>query len=83
MGVALFELNQPDAALDAWQRAVDLSPRLWDALYNLGTQALEHGRPEQAREAIAAFVAGAPKERYAADLRRARVLLGRLERSGD
>ncbi len=82
LGVALFELNQPDAALDAWQRAVDLSPRLWDALYNLGTQALEHGRPEQAQEALAAFVAGAPKERYAADLRRARVLLGRLQRAG-
>ncbi len=76
------ELRQPDAALDAWQRAVDLAPRLWDTLYNLGTKALEHGRPEQAREALAAFVAGAPKERYAADLRRARVLLGRLQRAG-
>ncbi len=81
LGVALYQLRQADGALDAWQRAVDLAPRLWDALYNLGTKAAEHDRPEQARRALAAFVDTAPGERYAADLRRARVLLGRLERA--
>jgi len=81
LGVALWQLGQGAAALDAWQRAVELDPRLWDALYNLGTRALEHGRPEIARHALEGFVSGAPARRYAADLRRARVLLNRLRRS--
>ncbi|MCP4663063.1 MAG: sulfatase-like hydrolase/transferase [bacterium] len=80
LGVALWQLGQSVAALDAWQRAVELDPRLWDALYNLGTRASEHGRPEVAQQALEGFVAGAPAERYAADLRRARVLLNRLRR---
>ena len=81
LGVALYQLGEVPAALDAWQRAVDLDPRLYDALYNLGTRALEHGRPEQARTALGSFVAGAPADRYGAELRRARVLLARLERA--
>ncbi len=80
LGVALFQLADAGGALDAWQHAVELDPGLLDALYNLGTKALEHGRDDQAREALQRFVAGAPEERYAADLRRARVLLNRLER---
>ncbi len=80
LGVALSKLGRSVAALDAWQRAVELDPRLWDALYNLGTRALEHDRPEVARQTLEQFVAGAPAERYAADVRRARVLLNRLLR---
>ncbi|MCP3964332.1 MAG: sulfatase-like hydrolase/transferase [bacterium] len=82
LGVALYQLADVDGALDAWGRAVELDPGLWDALYNLGTRAFEHGRGEVARSALEKFVAGAPRERYAADLRRARVLLSRLERAG-
>jgi arylsulfatase A-like enzyme/Flp pilus assembly protein TadD len=81
LGVALYQLQDAGGALDAWQRAVDLDSGLWDALYNLGTRALEHDRPEQARLALGRFVAGAPPGRYGAELRRARVLLGRLERA--
>ena len=81
LGVALYELDQAGAALDAWQRAVDLDPGLYDALYNLGTRAARHGRPEQARTALGRFVSSAPAERYEAELRRARVLLARLDRA--
>ncbi len=81
LGVALYQLADAGGALDAWQRAIELDPELWDALYNLGTKALEHGRDDQAREALRRFIDAAPKERYAADLRRARVLLNRLERA--
>jgi arylsulfatase A-like enzyme/Flp pilus assembly protein TadD len=81
LGVALYQLDDPGGALDAWQRAVDLDPRLYDALYNLGTRALQHGRSEQARTALDRFVSGAPPDRYGAELRRARVLLQRLERA--
>jgi len=80
LGVALFQLGETAAALDAWQQAVDLEPSLFDALYNLGTKALESGRHAQARVALQRFVEMAPAERYTADLRRARVLLARLER---
>ncbi len=86
LGVARYQLADTGGALDAWRRAVELDPELWDALYNLGTKALEHGRGDeareaQAREALRRFTAGAPDERYAGDLRRARVLLNRLERA--
>jgi arylsulfatase A-like enzyme/Flp pilus assembly protein TadD len=79
LGVALYQLGQPGEALDAWQRAVDLKPDLWDALWNLGVKAAEHGRPQQARAALERFVAGAPGDRYAGDVRKARGMLERLK----
>jgi len=78
LGVARFQLGESSAALEAWQRAVELNPQLYDTLYNLGTRALELGRPELARSALQRFVEVAPAERYAAELRRVRVLLRRL-----
>lgn len=80
LGVALAQLGDLPAAVDAWQRAVDLDPELFDALYNLGTQALALERTEQAQQALQRFVDAAPESVYADDLRRARVLLRRLER---
>ncbi|MEA2562012.1 MAG: hypothetical protein QOH06_3516 [Acidobacteriota bacterium] len=79
LGVALYQLGQPGEALDAWQRAVDLKPDLWDALWNLGLKAAELGRTQQARAALERFVAGAPGERYAGDVRKARGMLERLK----
>ena len=79
LGVALYQLGQPGEALDAWQRAVDLKPDLWDALWNLGVKAAQHGRPQQARAALERFVAGAPGERYAGDVRKARGMLEQLK----
>ena len=63
----------------AWQRAVDLKPDLRDALWNLGVKAAQHGRPQQARAALERFVAGAPGERYAGDVRKARGMLEGLK----
>ena len=80
LGVALRRLDEPGKALDAWQRALELDPEDWDTLYNLGTEAAAAGREALARDALTRFVAGAPAERYRADLVRARVLLRRLER---
>ena len=50
LGVALYQLGQPGEALDAWQRAVDLKPDLWDALWNLGVKAAR-ARPARSRPA--------------------------------
>ncbi len=80
LGVARYQLGDKAAALDAWQRAVEIDPRNLDTLYNLGTRAAELGRREQARQALESFVEQAPPERAAGELRRARVLLRRLER---
>jgi arylsulfatase A-like enzyme/Flp pilus assembly protein TadD len=80
LGVALYQLGQTGDALDAWQRAVDLKPDLWDALWNLGLKAAENGRPRQARAALERFVAGAPKGRYAEDIATARGVLEKLPR---
>ncbi|MEM8931177.1 MAG: sulfatase-like hydrolase/transferase [Acidobacteriota bacterium] len=77
-GVALTLRGRPAEGLEAWQRAVELDPDLFDTLYNLGVQAAAEGRPDLARRALQDFVARAPRDRYAADLPRARELLRRL-----
>jgi arylsulfatase A-like enzyme/Flp pilus assembly protein TadD len=79
LGVALYKLGEPAAALDAWQRAVDLDGSLLDALWNLGTNAAGQGRPEQARRALARFLELAPAKDYQADREKARGFLRRLE----
>ena len=78
LGVALFQLNDVPGALDAWQRAVELDPRLWDALWNLGVQASSHGRPAVARAALQRFVDTAPRDRYGNDMAEAQRLLASL-----
>src|SRR6266545_3899853 len=75
LGVALYQLEGPGPALDAWQRSVTLDPRQYDALYNLGLVPFEAGRPAQARQALEQFVATAPPQRFAGEIRRARQLL--------
>jgi tetratricopeptide (TPR) repeat protein len=79
LGVALFKLGEPAAALDAWQHAVDLDDRQLDALWNLGTNAAAQGRREQARRALARFLELAPAQDYPADREQARRLLSGLE----
>jgi arylsulfatase A-like enzyme/tetratricopeptide (TPR) repeat protein len=77
LGVALWQLGDKEKALDAWQQAVDYDPRLWDALWNLGLKAAEHGRTAQARKALERFATGAPP-RYGEDVATAREMLRRL-----
>jgi|CXWL01.1.fsa_nt_gi arylsulfatase A-like enzyme/Flp pilus assembly protein TadD len=78
LGVALFQLGDRPAALDAWAAAVELDPKLFDALYNLGMKAPAEGRVEVARKALEQFVATAPAARYGADLVKAKGMLERL-----
>jgi len=79
LGVAQYQLGQKSEALDAWQKAVDLKPDLWDALWNLGTKAAEQGKVEQARKALAQFAAGAPPDRYRADIEKAKAFLSQVK----
>ncbi|HEX4962363.1 MAG TPA: sulfatase-like hydrolase/transferase [Thermoanaerobaculia bacterium] len=79
LGVALYQLGQKSEALDAWQNAVDLKPDLWDALWNLGTKAAEQGKTGQARKALERFAAGAPPDRYRADIEKAKAYLSQVK----
>jgi tetratricopeptide (TPR) repeat protein len=78
LGVAEAQLGQRAAAVAAWQRAVDLDPRLWDALWNLGTTAADLGLREQAASALRRFAEQAPKSKYGRDIERAKEFLARL-----
>jgi acyl-CoA synthetase (AMP-forming)/AMP-acid ligase II/arylsulfatase A-like enzyme/Tfp pilus assembly protein PilF/acyl carrier protein len=78
LGVALYRLEGPAAALEAWQRAVALDGKQYDALFNIGLVAASTGRPQEARQALRQFVATAPPQRFAADLQKARSILREL-----
>jgi arylsulfatase A-like enzyme/Flp pilus assembly protein TadD len=78
LGVALYELEGPAAALAAWQQAVALEPQRHETLYNIGLVAAQIGRRAEARQALRRFVSTAPPERYAADIGKAQQLLREL-----
>jgi tetratricopeptide (TPR) repeat protein len=75
LGVALYELEGPQAALDAWQQAVDLDAKQYEALLNIGLVSARTGRAAQARQALKRFVATAPPQQFAPDIRKAQQLL--------
>lgn len=80
LGVGRWYLDRRGAAIEAWQRAVALDATAWDTLYNLGSKAIEVDRLDIARDSLKSFIDGAPADAYGSQLRRARVLLRRLER---
>jgi Flp pilus assembly protein TadD len=55
-------------AIDDLRRALDLDPRLWDALYNLALALDATGRRDEARQAAERFVREAPSQRYAREI---------------
>jgi arylsulfatase A-like enzyme/tetratricopeptide (TPR) repeat protein len=79
LGVALFQLHSPEAALDAWQHAVDLDSSLVDALWNLGVNAARMGRVQQAKRALTRFLEVAPESDYRSDREKARRFLQSLD----
>lgn len=78
LGVARAWQGDERGAVDAWRRAIALDPNLLDALYNLGLTAAKLGEVATAREALSRYVEVAPADRFAADIARARQILGRL-----
>ena len=57
------------------KRALDLEPRLFDALYNLAMALDRLGRRDEARPLIERFIREAPRERYATDIERLQELI--------
>jgi arylsulfatase A-like enzyme/Flp pilus assembly protein TadD len=78
LGVALFRQQRTDAALSAWERAVTIDPRQYDALYNIGLVAAGAGRRAQASKALTRFVATAPPARWKSEIAKARAMLQQL-----
>ncbi|HEY0783216.1 MAG TPA: tetratricopeptide repeat protein, partial [Thermoanaerobaculia bacterium] len=78
LGVALYPLGDPKGAEGAWQRAVALDGKQYDALYNLGLVAASAGQKGEARKALRQFVATAPQARFAKDIARAQGILQEL-----
>ena len=75
LGVALYDLEGPEAALTAWRRALALDGAQFDALLNVGLVSARAGRRDEAREALRRFVATAPPARYGPDIAKAQRLL--------
>ncbi len=78
LGVAHAYQGNQAAAVEAWQRAISIDPRQYDALYNLGVTAAKIGRRDVARRALERYVATAPPERFATDIAQARRVLAGL-----
>ncbi|HEX7708785.1 MAG TPA: tetratricopeptide repeat protein [Thermoanaerobaculia bacterium] len=78
LGVVLAREKDFPRAIEAWKRAVAADPRQFDAMFNMGLVAMNIGQRDVAREALTKFVETAPKERYAADIARARQALAAL-----
>jgi arylsulfatase A-like enzyme/Tfp pilus assembly protein PilF len=70
LGVIAAETGHPDDAIDHWKRAVELNPREWDTLFNLGNLLRKQGRTTEARPYLQRFVREAPRAQYGPDIRR-------------
>jgi Tfp pilus assembly protein PilF len=61
-----------------WNQAVDVDPRQYDALFNIGLVEGRAGHMAEAKAALTRFVNTAPKERYARDIATAQQALASL-----
>jgi Tfp pilus assembly protein PilF len=72
LGVIAAETGHPEEAIERWKRAVELNPKEWDTLFNLGKLLRQRGREAEARPYIEQFLRSAPPAQYANDIRRLR-----------
>jgi lipoprotein NlpI len=78
LGVVYARQSDFPHAVEMWNRAVDIDPRQYDALFNIGLVEGRAGHMTQAKAALTRFVNTAPKERYSADIATARQALASL-----
>jgi arylsulfatase A-like enzyme/Flp pilus assembly protein TadD len=77
LGVIAMKAGRRDEAFAHWKQAVALAPSDFDALFNLAMELDAAGRRDEARPYLERFATEAPPAQYAADVARARKLLGR------
>jgi protein O-GlcNAc transferase len=68
--------SDPSGGVDAWRRALELEPRNYDLLFNVGVLLHDRGRAAEARPYLERFVREAPTDRYARDIATFRAWLG-------
>ena len=76
LGVIAAETGKKDEAIRHWTRAVELNPREWDTVFNLGKVLRGEGRAQQARPYLESFLHGAPPALYGRDLAQVAQWLG-------
>jgi choline-sulfatase len=72
LGVVAAEAGRTDEAVARWTRAVELDPREFDTLFNLGALLVREGRHLEARPYLERFAREAPPRLYARDIARVR-----------
>jgi arylsulfatase A-like enzyme/Tfp pilus assembly protein PilF len=77
LGVIAAETHHPDEAIEHWKRAVEINPREWDTIFNLGKLLRQQGREAEARPYLERFVREAPPALYGPDIQGLRSLLKR------
>lgn len=77
LGAALVERDR-STAIEAWTKAIALTPADFDLLYNLGMVLAASPRAAEARPHLTRFVREAPRARYARDIAQVEALLRRL-----
>jgi arylsulfatase A-like enzyme/Tfp pilus assembly protein PilF len=72
LGVIAAETGNPNEAIERWKKAVELEPKEFDTVYNLGFILLRAGRLDEARSYLERFVREAPPAQYAGDIAKVR-----------
>jgi tetratricopeptide (TPR) repeat protein len=75
--VVAAESGHPDEAIEHWRRAVELNPREWDTVFNLGRLLRQRGREAEARPYLERFVREAPRALYGPDIQKLEPTLAR------
>ena len=76
LGVIAAETGHVDEAVAHWKRAVELEPREFDTLFNLGSVLVKAGRASEARPYLERFLREAPPAVYGRDFAKVRGWLG-------
>jgi tetratricopeptide (TPR) repeat protein len=78
LGVVYARSNDFTRAVESWNRAVQVDPRQYDALYNIAMVESRVGHREEARRAFTQFIETAPKSSYGPDIAAARQALAQM-----
>ncbi len=76
LGVVAAETGDRDQAIIHWKLAVELEPKEFDTLFNLGSLLVKSGRSVEARPYLERFLREAPPALYGRDFPKVRAWLG-------
>ena len=78
LGVIAAETGRREEAIACWKRAVELEPKEFDTLFNLGSLLVKSGRGAEARPYLERFLREAPSPLYGRDFPKVRAWLGAI-----